>query len=293
MAPISSRMRQRYDVAVHTVSGLMYEFPVETETAAAALSELKGMFNRYVRKDQWDYAMVGEELGNPPAKQARLIANDLQSLRRAVVSYDEEAAESSKRRLERNGILQYLDNYQTIAQRPVGADGEGWIYVLSRRDQPNILKIGRTDRSVSRRVKEINAATGILFPFGARYVYRVNDSVEAERLIHQALDEYRVRQDREFFDVQPSDADSIIRDCLHMHQLRYRTKGTLLWFDTGKFYGFIATAQFGDVFVHGSEVHREKISEMSPGVPVDFVLHRNLRGHYATQVTVSRCTTHS
>ena len=293
MAPISSRMRPRYDAAVHAVSDLMYELPVDNETVAGALSELKGMFNRYTRKDQWDYAMVGEELGNPPAKQAHLIASDLQTLRRAISSDDDEAVEASKRRLERNGIFQYLENYQTIGQRADGADGAGWIYVLSRREQPNILKIGRTKRSVSVRVKEINRATGILFPFGARYVYRVNDSVEAERLIHQALDEYRVRQDREFFDVQPSDADSIIRDCLHMHQLRYRTKGTLLWFDTGKFYGFIATAQFGDVFVHGSEVHREKISEMSPGVPVDFVLHRNLRGHYATQVTVSRCTTHS
>ena len=273
---------------MHEVSDLMHGLPVDNETVAGALSELKGMFNRYARKDQWDYAMVGEELGNPPAKQARLIASDLQTLRRAISSDDEEAVEASKRRLERNGIFQYLENYHTIGQRADGADGAGWIYVLSRREQPNILKIGRTNRSVSVRVKEINQATGILFPFGARYVYRVNDAAEAERLVHQALEEYRVRQDREFFDIQPDNADSIIRECLRAHRLRYRAKGTLLWFDTDRFYGFITTTRYGDVFVHGSEVSREQVSDMSSGVPVEFDLHRNRRGPYAAQVTLCR-----
>ena len=287
MAPISSRMRRRYDAAVHTVSDLMYGLPVDVANAPEALSELKGMFNRYLRQDQWDYAMVGEELGNPPIKQARLIADELLTLRGALMSGDEESAETSKVKLERNGIIHYLENYQALDRRQGGCHGEGWIYVLSRREEPNILKVGRTERSVSSRVKEINSATGILFPFGARFVYRVDDAVEAERVVHQALDAYRVRQDREFFDISPYDADAIIRSCIRDHRLRHHTKGTVLWFDASKFYGFVATAEQYDVFVHGSEVPGEQRSMMRPGVAVEFVINRNRRGSFATSVTVA------
>lgn len=285
-APISSRMRERYDTAVHTVSNFMHGFPVETETVPAAISELKGMFNRCVRKDQWDYATVREELGNPPVSQAKRIASNLQELRRALIAPNAEAADTSKHQLERNGLFLYLDNYQTYSQRTCGVHAEGWIYVLSRREQPNILKVGMTERSVSERVKEINAATGIVFPFGARYVYRVSDAAKTERLVHQALDEYRIRSDREFFDVQPGKADSIIRECIKLHQLRYHTKGTLLWFDSRKHYGFISTAQYDDVFVHGSEVCKGDINDMLPGKLVEFILNKNKRGYFATKVVV-------
>ena len=289
MAPISSRMRRRYDAGVHTVSDLMYGLPVDVETVPEALSDLKGMFNRYVRQDQWDYAMVGEELGNPPVKQARLIADELLVLRRALMRGDGEIAEASKVVLERNGIIQYLENYQALGRRQGGCHGEGWIYVLSRREEPNILKVGRTNRSVSIRVKEINSAPGVLFPFGARFVYRVNDAVEAERLVHQALNAYRVRRDREFFDITPHDADSIIQSCIREHGLRQRTKGTVLWFDASQFYGFVTTDGQGDVFIHGSEVRREQRSMMRPGMAVEFLMNKNRRGSFATSVTVVGC----
>ncbi len=292
-APISLRMRERYDTAVHTVSDLMHGFPVETETASAAISELKGMFNRCVRKDQWDYATVNEELGNPPVWQAKRIASNLQELRRALIAPNAEAADTSKRQLKRNRLLLYLDNYQTYSQRTHGADAEGWIYVLSRREQPNILKVGMTERSVSQRVKEINAATGIVFPFGTRYVYRVSDAANTEKLVHQALDEYRIRSDREFFDIQHSKADSIIRECIKLHQLRYHTKGTLLWFNSKKCYGFITTAQYGDVFVHGSEVCRGDTNDMLPGELVEFILNKNKQGYFATKVVVGPQDSHS
>ena len=286
MAPISSTMRRRYDAAVHTVSDLMYGLPVDVANVPEALSELKGMFNRYVRQDQWDYAMVGEELGNPPVKQARMIADELLTLRRALMRGCAETAETSKIVLERNGIIQYLENYQALDRSQGGCYGEGWIYVLSRREEPNILKVGRTKRSVSIRVKEINSASGVLFPFGARFVYRVRDAVEAERVVHQALNAYRVRSDREFFDIEPYDADSIIQSCIREHGLRHRTKGTVLWFDASKFYGFIDTDGQHDVFVHGSEVRREQRSMMRPNVAVEFLINRNRRGSFATSVTV-------
>ncbi len=287
MAPISSRMRERYDAAVSDVSKLMNGQEVESQSVLESLSELKGMFNRYIRKDQWDYAMVGEELGNPPARHARLIANDLLKLRRALIADDIDSAEQAKQGLHENSILKYLENYESAKESPSQNRDGGWIYVLSTREQPNVLKIGRTDRPVSQRAKEINGATGVLTPFGARYVIRVSDPVEAERKIHQALGEYRIRQDREFFEVAPHIAEQIIRECIRSNRLNYRSSGTVLWFDHGKFYGFISMEREGDVFVHGSGVRRETAERLEPGTPVTFILNRNSKGPYATQVALS------
>lgn len=286
MAPISSRMRRRYDAAVQVVSDLMNGVPTEEETVLNGLSELKGMFNRYVRKDQWDYAMVGEELGNPPLAQARRIANSLYRLRRALIAGDVDLIKVMKLELLRQNTLQYLDNYQDPGGLMDDQDDTGWIYVLSTREEPNILKVGRTERSVSQRVKEINGATGVLHPFGARYVFRVNSSVEAEKVIHEALSSYRIRDDREFFDIDPSYAVSLIRESLRIHRLSSRIRGTVVWFDTARFYGFIASNKINDVYVHGSEVDRGDVEKMVPGVEVAFVLHNNRRGPYATDVKV-------
>ena len=140
---------------------------------------------------------------------------------------------------------------------------------------------------MSQRAKEINAATGVLTPFGARYVIRVNDPVEAEREVHQALGEYRIRQDREFFEIEPHNAEQIIRECIRAHRLNYRSSGTILWFDHRKFYGFISTENEGEIFVHGSGVRRETAECLTPGTLVTFILNRNSKGPYATQVAIS------
>ena len=287
MAPISTRMRQRYDAAVSDVSRLLNGDEVDNQTVAESISELKGMFNRFIRKDQWDYAMVGEELGNPPARQARLIANDLLKLRRALIANDIELVEQAKQGLHEHSILKYLENYESSKQASNRNRDGGWIYVLSTREQPNILKIGRTYRPVSQRAKEINRATGVLMPFGARYVIEVSDPVEAERKVHQALSEYRLRQDREFFEIEPHKAEQIIRECIRSNRLNYRSSGTVLWFDHHKFYGFISVEHDSDVFVHGSGIRRETAERLAPGTPVTFILNRSSKGLYATQVAIS------
>lgn len=287
MAPISRRMRQRYDAAVSDVSRLMNGDEVDNQTVVESISDLKWMFNRYIRKDQWDYAMVGEELGNPPARHARLIANTLSKLRSALIDNDVDSAEQAKQGLHENSMLKYLENYEAAKQGSNQSKDGGWIYVLSTREQPNVLKIGRTDRPVSQRAQEINRATGLLTPFGARYVIRVSDPVKAEKKVHQALSEYRIRRDREFFEIEPHKAEQIIRECIRYNRLNYRSSGAILWFNRSKFYGFISMENDGDVFVHGSGVRMETAERLAPGTPVTFILNRNEKGLYATQVAIS------
>ena len=75
----------------------------------------------------------------------------------------------------------------------------GWIYILSTRELNDLLKIGMTMRTVEARAQEINSATGVAVPFGARRCWRVSDPHRAEKIVHTALAAYRIRTDREFF----------------------------------------------------------------------------------------------
>jgi hypothetical protein len=73
-----------------------------------------------------------------------------------------------------------------------------FVYVLENPSMPGIVKIGRTDRTVSERVNELSSHTGVPTQFIVVKEYSVDDSVLAENKIHERLSEYRVSENREF-----------------------------------------------------------------------------------------------
>jgi hypothetical protein len=52
---------------------------------------------------------------------------------------------------------------------------------------PGLVKIGRTERSVSERLTELSSHTGVPTGFAVVTEYAVANSVEAERIIHERL----------------------------------------------------------------------------------------------------------
>lgn len=290
MAPISWRMQRRYDVAVQTVLDLLDGNIEPQEVTLNNLSELKGMFNRCLRQDQWDWFSVFAEFGGPPHKHIRQIVNNLQVLRRSLIANDHESAESAKWRLIDNNLLQYLDNYQSELNLRSGSDDAGWVYILSTREQPSILKIGMTRRSVFQRVKEINSATGVLIPLSARRVFRVKHATDAEREIFELLSRYRIRPDREFFEMPFAQAASLIDEYLEKCRMRDRQRGKVVWFNHEKRYGFIATTENKDVYVHSSQVTGSALFTLQPGTSVEFDLGRRPKGPCAFRVRVLQDT---
>jgi hypothetical protein len=89
-----------------------------------------------------------------------------------------------------------------------------FIYVLENPSMPGLVKIGRTDRSVSERVSELSSHTGIPTGFAVVKHWAVTDSVEAERIIHERLSDYRVAENREFFKMEAEEATDIIESLL-------------------------------------------------------------------------------
>src|ERR1017187_2215857 len=89
-----------------------------------------------------------------------------------------------------------------------------FIYILENPSMPGLVKIGRTERSVSERVNELSSHTGVATGFAVVREYAVANSVEAERRIHERLSEYRVADNREFFKMEAEDATDIIESML-------------------------------------------------------------------------------
>lgn len=187
-----------------------------------AVSQVKGLFNRVAREDQWDWFTVSRQLGYPSPRISAVIAQELGCLRTAIAKSDNVAFGSARTNLLRLPFRRCLSiflGHMKLAEE----QGLGWVYILSSRELPDLLKIGMTTRTVEQRSQEINSATGVAIPFGVRRCWRVIDPQKSERMVHEALAEYRLRGDREFFRVPFSVAIERVAETLRSNNLERRT----------------------------------------------------------------------
>lgn len=173
--------------------------PEVSDNFLEEISVIKGLFTRVYKQDQWDWFTVFDQLGRPGRVKSQKISAKLANLRNHIKSGS--GFVELRNIVEAdfpNSVMKHLSCY--VGHRQLIPD-VGQIYLLSTRDQPDILKIGYTERSIWTRIKEINTSTGLLVPFGVRAVWAIESARIVERDIHQMFDDYRVRSDREFFRV--------------------------------------------------------------------------------------------
>lgn len=179
------------------------------------ISWVKGIFNRVVKQDQWDWFTINMYLDYPPYNDIKVIVSLLKELRSAVLNRDGTLGNMCLSKLEQHHFTEYCDNYLEFDIHAETASN--YLYILSRREEKDILKIGMTTRNVPKRVNEINSATGVLYPYSARKVFKVTDCKKVEKEIHDLLSPYRIRSDREFFKIDYKLACSLIENYLEMH----------------------------------------------------------------------------
>ena len=200
--------------------------PDDDESILYSLSIVKGLFNRIVREDQWDWFTVSGQLGYPSSQVSSIIANGIGLLRTAIKNQNDEAINHARTRLccaPTRFCLSVFAGRSFVAAEP----GAGWTYVLSTREFPDLLKIGMTTRGVEQRTREINRATGVAIPFGVRRCWRVSNPTKAERAVHQRLHAFRLRDDREFFRVSFRVASDVIDAVLLEESIELRTLDAL------------------------------------------------------------------
>ncbi len=229
--PKAATQRERTIACAKILEALkLREQPTDRDEVLSHLSVTKGLFNRVAREDQWDWFTVAGQLGYPSRGLARVIAYELASLRSAIRDNDDSALAAAHAKLSRLPVWRCLSVFLGLAQI-VDEVGAGWIYILSTREFKDLLKIGMTTRTVEMRAQEINSATGVAIPFGVRRCWRVSDPYLAEKIVHGALSEYRIRTDREFFRADFPVAAHIAQETIAGACLEIRTLNALAGLD--------------------------------------------------------------
>ena len=91
----------------------------------------------------------------------------------------------------------------------------GYVYILTNPSfREDWVKIGKSSRPVNVRSKELDN-TAVPLPFDIFATIRTTKYNEVEKLVHKTIDrltDLRIRQNREFFNVNPEVALDILRD---------------------------------------------------------------------------------
>ena len=228
MAPPKEKTQKSRNKACANLLKVIHsqKLPKPDENVLETASLVKGLSNRVVREDQWDWFTVSSQLGYPSRRISDVIAKEIGRLRTAIKTQDAAAFENARTNLCRLPTYRCLSVFlgrEEISDEP----GAGWIYVLSTRELNDLLKIGMTTRTVEERAHEINSATGVAIPFAVRRCWRVSDPKKAEKLVHKALFGFRFREDREFFRVSFQVAVKHIEAVIRESALEIRTLDAL------------------------------------------------------------------
>ena len=95
-------------------------------------------------------------------------------------------------------------------------ENKGYVYVLTNPCfKENWIKIGMTD-NLERRILELSQATGVPLPFEKFAALKTAKYKKAETLIHRLIGQLaptkRINPKKEFFNIEPEDAVSILKD---------------------------------------------------------------------------------
>lgn len=99
--------------------------------------------------------------------------------------------------------------------------GEGYVYILVSEQNEGLCKIGSTERTPEERLKEINAGTGVIFPWKLYDAFPCKAPRSVEKLVHKVLGEVRVDPRKEGFAIYPKIARETILRVLTENQEKF------------------------------------------------------------------------
>lgn len=108
--------------------------------------------------------------------------------------------------------VNYFTNRRKLSYTNRNDDHNSWVYVLSNPAQPGILKIGYTNSTPEERARQLSNSTGVAMPYEVEYAYSCWNGLELEKDIHERLHEYRLNNQREFFQVDLEEVKDVINE---------------------------------------------------------------------------------
>lgn len=86
----------------------------------------------------------------------------------------------------------------------------GYVYCLTIPRMPGVVKIGYTSKTIEQRLKDLDN-TSVVEPFQVYYAGRVRNPLSVEKKIHEIYREWRIRSNREFFEVDAEQVKRVIQ----------------------------------------------------------------------------------
>lgn len=144
----------------------------------------------------------------------------------------------------------------------------GFVYVLTNPAMPEIVKIGRTNRSVEARAEEL-WTTGVPAPFEVYCEVKFPDCHLAEAIAHREFDEFRFSKSREFFSTEPRRVLNFLKDELlrQLEELVGEFDNVEIFLDDTPVLGTAASEMRG---IDENEVH---IAALKARVPEKIIRH--------------------
>lgn len=229
MAPIKPAMTERRRRWVQTVLNFVEadheDVPAPRVETLEAVSEVKGLFNRIVRMDQWDWFTVWMQLGKPsPRKQCAPMVQALTALRAALKDDDAQGVANAVLAFRKVGGDRALQRFLT--HEPVRHQfGLGYVYVLSRRSDPRQLVVGYTASDIVQHVAGINAGGDHKDLYGVRGLWVVRDLHSMQRETADALATYRLFPDRNLYELDFRQAVHIITSVVNNREIAPKLVG--------------------------------------------------------------------
>lgn len=156
----------------------------------------------------------------------------------------------------------------------------GKVYILRNPlHKDALVKIGRTQVESEIRASSLSKGSGVPYSFEVMYEEEVADCALAERLIHEALAQYRINPNREFFQLPMKVAvRTVFEVCLRVNSSLIREKGRLvIWMNQGNTRSAIelkevlSPARGGDTAVY--LMYRNDAAEMHLRLSDSYLVH--------------------
>jgi hypothetical protein len=149
---------------------------------------------------------------------------------------------------------------------------EGYVYVLVNPSFPNLVKIGKTVNDPYDRANQLDS-TGVPTPFIVVFAKKFENCHNAERSAHEYFKERRSRRNREFFEINTTQAIAIIQELGGAIE----DKVSL---GVGEQYFFLYLAKFGFLRRIGLLKATTESDTEKPAKKDVELLERNLRDYY-------------
>lgn len=187
IAPPKPHIWSRYNGAVEKVRTLAQTRTIDDlPETLAALSEVKGLFNRIRLKDQWDWFIVWQRLGFPSIAQVRKLADAMQHIRAAAKAGEDIQPSLSVAKGENLvGVLNLFLGDSDLIQSPES----GIAYILAAKNSPGGAFVGVSKSGVVEVADNLNSALGLKSPLGVFHAWRVTAVSKAFEVIVASLRE--------------------------------------------------------------------------------------------------------